>query len=132
MRKVMVVASALLALSAGPALALGPVNIQASPNPVFLGQRTFHTVQVRVPGPLDVWVSASGFDQPGLGTLPPGTWSKECCSAQTDGTAAWHYRSARTVLVGTYQFGATSGSRGLFLSTARVGPARASVWVRVL
>jgi hypothetical protein len=131
MRKLMIVAAALLTLSAGPAQAAGPVSIQVSPNPVPLGQRTFHTIQVRFPGPLDVWVSAVGFDQPGLGTLPPGTWTRECCSAETNRTSAWHYRSVRDVPVGTYHFGTKSRSRGLFLSTARLGGVKASIWVRV-
>jgi len=132
MRKTMVIGAALLVLSAGPAQAAGPVSIAASPNPVPMGQRVVHTVQVLVPGQLDVWVSATGFNQPGLGTLPAGSWVRECCSAETNGTSAWHYRSSRTAPIGVYQFGATSRFRGVFLSTARLGGARASVWVRVL
>ncbi|MEW6059831.1 MAG: hypothetical protein AB1551_06790 [Actinomycetota bacterium] len=131
MRKMAVIAAALLVLSAGPAGAAGPVTIQASPNPALVGQRVVHTVRTSVPGPLDIWVSAAGFNQPGLGTLPPGSWTRECCPAETNWTAAWHYHSYRAALAGTYTFGATSRWRGLFLSTARLGGARASVWVRV-
>jgi hypothetical protein len=132
MRRTMAIGAALLVLAAGPAQAVGPVSIAASPNPVRLGQRVVHTVQVVVPGSLAIWVSATGFNQPGLGTLPAGSWTKECCPTETNGTAAWHYRSSRMVPIGVFQFGTTSRSRGLYLSTARLGAARVSVWVRVL
>lgn len=108
------------------------VSIVASPNPTALGQRIRHTVEVGASGGLQVWVSASGFSQPGRGTLPPGAWTWECCPSQTAGTPAWHYRSARSVPPGTYAFGAYGRSRGTFLSTAALGPAVARVWVRIV
>jgi hypothetical protein len=108
------------------------ITIAASPNPASFGERVRHTVGVGVSGGLHVWVSATGFSQPGMGTLPPGTWTWECCPSQTAGTPAWHYRSARTVSPGTYAFGAYARARGTFLSTAAVGAAVARVWVRIV
>ncbi len=115
-----------------PVRAKEAVTIVASPNPAALGQRVRHAVGVGMSGGLQVWVSASGFSQPGMGTLPPGTWTWECCPSQTAGTPAWHYRSARPVPPGTYAFGASARARGTFLSTAAVGSAVARVWVRIV
>ncbi|HWO71217.1 MAG TPA: hypothetical protein VNP94_10760 [Actinomycetota bacterium] len=114
------------------ARAKAAVTIAASPNPAVLGQRVRHTVGVGMSGGLQVWVSATGFSQPGMGTLPPGTWTWECCPSQTAGTPAWHYRSARAVSPGTYAFGAYARTRGTFLSTASVSTAVARVWIRIV
>jgi len=115
-----------------PAEAAGPVTIQASPNPAYVGARVVHTVGLSTYGYLNVWVSAKGFDQPGIGSLPPGSWRWECCPAETAGTAAWHYRSSIVAKPGSYRFAPMTRSRGVFLSTARVGFFGSSVWVRVL
>jgi hypothetical protein len=108
------------------------VSLDASPNPALVGQKVVHTVQVSAVGGLDVWVSATGFKRPGLGTLPPGSWLKECCPAETNGSAAWHFRSTQVVLPGSYRFGAKSKAVGTFPSTARLGTAEAVVWVRIV
>ena len=121
-----------LALIAGPARASSPVGIQALPNPVALGQRVAFTVQVAVHETLQVWVSAKGFAQPSMGSLPPGSWQWECCPAETAGTAAWHYRSASRVAPGSYRFPAATRNRGTYLSTARVSSGSAGVWVRIV
>ena len=107
------------------------VAITASPNPVVLGDRVRHTVEVGAYARLEVWISAAGFQQPGIGTLPGGSWSYECCPQQTAGTPAWHYRSGGTVVPGSYRFGAVSRARGSFLSSALVGGTIAATWVRV-
>src|SRR3990172_1592565 len=107
------------------------VGISASPNPAGLGDRVRHTVEVGVYGRLEVWVSAAGFERPGTGTLPAGTWIYECCPGQTAGTAAWHYRSSSSAGPGSYRFGVVSRMRGSFLSTAIAGGSSAGVWVRV-
>ena len=90
-----------------------------------------HDLTVAAPGRLDVWVSARGFAQPANGTLPPGTWSYECCPSQTAGTPAWHFRSSTVVAPGSYRFRATTRSTGTYLSTAVVAGSVASVWVRI-
>jgi hypothetical protein len=131
MRKAIVVLVVALALLPGAAAEAASVSIQASPNPGYLGDRVTHTVGVFGYGYLNVWVSARGFDQPGLRSLPPGSWRLECCPGETNGTAAWHYRSSGAVGAGTYRFGATARSRGWFLSTARSGISSSSVWVLV-
>ena len=130
MRRACVALALLVALGATPASAK-VVGISASPNPARLGDRVRHTVEVGVYGPLEVWVSASGFQSPGLGTLPGGTWSYECCPAQTAGTPAWHYRSSSFSAPGTYRFRAMSQLRGTFLSTASAGGTSAGVWIRI-
>jgi hypothetical protein len=107
------------------------IGISASPNPASVGDRVRHDVSVGAWGRLDVWVSARGFDRPGSGTLPPGTWSLECCPGQTAGTPAWHFRSASSVAAGAYRFGAVGRAAGLYLSTATVAGASAGVWVRI-
>jgi len=118
----------------GPAPAGGKaaIAVSASPNPVVLGQRVVHSVTVAVSGRLGVWVSSAGFGQPGLGTLPAGSWSQECCPSQTAGTAAWHYRSSSPVPVGSYRFGADARRTGSYLSTASLGFPSSSIWVRVV
>ncbi|TMK30550.1 MAG: hypothetical protein E6G61_06190 [Actinobacteria bacterium] len=131
MRKVFLLVTVVLALVGGPAADAASVSIQASPNPARLGDRVTHTVGASAYGYLIVWISARGFGQPGLGSLPPGTWRLECCPSETAGTAAWHYRSNAAVGPATYRFGATARSRGTFLSTARLGISTATVWVRI-
>jgi hypothetical protein len=131
MRRVCIALAVLVALGATPASAK-VVGISASPNPATLGHRVRHTVEVGVYGPLEVWVSASGFRSPGMGTLPSGSWSYECCPAQTAGTPAWHYRSYSFIGPGSYRFGAASHSRGTFLSTAAAGGTSAGVWIRIV
>jgi len=136
MRRFIVVVGLLACLvplaGAAPALGKGAVEVSASPNPVVVGQRVAHTVTVAVSARLDVWVSAAGFAQPGFGSLPPGTWSQECCPAQTAGTAAWRYRSTGPVVPGSYRFGADARRTGSYLSTASVGFATSSTWIRVV
>jgi hypothetical protein len=132
MRKVFVLATVALALIGGPAADAASVSIQASPNPARLGDRVTHMVAASTFGYLTVWISARGFGQPGLGSLPPGTWRLECCPSETAGTAAWHYRSNAVVGPGTYRIGATARSRGTFLSTVRLGTSTATVWVRIM
>jgi hypothetical protein len=135
MRKLVVSGGLSLALS----LFLSPVAVVASPqvrlvaapNPAAVGQRVVHTVDLLGGGPLQVWVSAKGFAQPGLGTLPPGSWNWECCPAEVAGTPAWHYRSAYAG-AGSYRFGAVAQVRGTYLSTAGVGASSTGVWVRVI
>jgi len=133
MKRALVLAVALATLLLGwPAEAAGPVTIQASPNPAYLGVRVVHTVGLSTYGYLNVWVSAKGFDQPGIGSLPPGSWRWECCPSETAGTAAWHYRSSTVAKPGIFRFGAMTRSRGAFLSTARVAVYSSTVWVRIL
>lgn len=119
-----------VALAAVPAAAK-TVGVTASPNPARVGDRVRHDVEVGTVGRLDVWVSARGFDRPGQGTLPAGTWSYECCPGQTAGTPAWHYRSSSFVAQGAYRFGAVARLPGTFLSTALVAGVSASVWIRI-
>ena len=132
MRKALVAAVVLVGLLAGPAEAK-TVSITASPNPAFVGGRVVHTVDAFAIGRLDVWVSARGFAQPRMGTLPAGTWSYECCPPQTAGTPAWHYRSSVPTTYGaSYRFGADARLTGSYLSTATIGGSSASIWVRIL
>jgi len=132
MRKTILALTVACALLPTPAEAAGPVTIQASPNPAYLGTRVVHTVGLSTYGYLNVWVSAKGFDQPGIGSLPSGSWRWECCPSETAGTAAWHYRSSTVARPGIFRFGAMTRSRGAFLSTARVGVSSSTVWVRIL
>ena len=118
-------------LTAGGIASAKLVGLTAVPNPVPVGDRVRHDVSVDVGARLDVWVSGSGFQQPGFGTLPPGTWERECCPVQTAGTVAWHFRSFSLAPPGTYRFGAVARARGTFLSTATSAGTTASVWVRV-
>jgi hypothetical protein len=130
MKRFCTVIALLVALGATPAGAK-VVGITASPNPAGLGVRVRHTVSVGAYGGLDVWVSATGFERPAMGTLPTGAWTYECCPAQTAGTPAWHYRSAGTTAPGTYGFRARTQMRGTFLSTAAIAGSSAGVWVQV-
>ena len=111
--------------------ATAPVGINASPNPATLGDKVVHVVKIGVYAPLDIWVSAAGFEQPRLGTLPPGTWRLECCTSITDGTAAWHFRSDGVVAPGSYRFGAFARAVGRFRSTAAVQSTADAVWIRI-
>ncbi len=132
MRRTCVALVLLLVLSPSVASASAQVTISASPNPAAVGQRVTHTITARGGGYLNVWVSAKGFAQPKTGTLPSGTWTRECCPPQTAGTAAWHFRSTGPVAAGSYRFGADAALRGSFLSTAQIGSATGSVWVRIV
>jgi hypothetical protein len=117
-------------LTAAPAQAK-VVGISASPNPATLGSSVRHTIEVGAYARLDVWVSATGFQAPGSGTLPSGTWALECCPSQTGLTPAWHYRSSSPVAPGSYRFGAVARARGTFLSTAAVTGIVATVRVTI-
>jgi hypothetical protein len=130
MRKSLVVVVVMLATLAAPAEAK-VIGLEASPNPAMLRDRVRHTVSVGAVGRLDVWVSASGFEAPGSGTLPSGRWTLECCPSQAGGTSAWHYRSTSTVSPGSYRFNAVARTRGRFLSTAAIGGSSAGVWITV-
>lgn len=132
MRKTILALAVAVALLPRSAVAAGPVTIQASPNPAYLGTRVVHTVGLSTTGYLNVWVSAKGFDRPGIGSLPSGSWRWECCPAETAGTAAWHYRSSIVARPGIFRFGAMTRSRGAFLSTARAAVYGSTVWVRIL
>lgn len=108
------------------------VQIGAAPNPASVGQRVVHTIGLGAPGRLDVWVSAVGFGRPGLGTLPSGSWSLECCPTQTAGTSAWHYRSTVVAKAGSYRFGADAIGAGTYRSTAATPLASTSILVRLI
>jgi hypothetical protein len=125
-----VVLVVLILLGAVPAGAK-TIAIAGTPDPARLGDRVRYDVSVGVGGRLDVWVSAVGFDRPGTGTLPAGTWSLECCPAQVAGTTAWHYRSSSFVAPAAYRFGAVARRTGQFLVTAGVAGGSAGVWIRV-
>jgi hypothetical protein len=129
-RPVVVVIAVAIALSAVPASAK-TVGITASPNPARVGERVRHDVEVGTVGRLEVWVSARGFQRPGTGSLPTGTWNYECCPSQTAGTPAWHYRSSTFAPRGAYHFGALASAPGNFLSTAFVAGVFAGVWIRI-
>jgi hypothetical protein len=131
MRKLCIVVVGLcLILSADPATAK-TVSIGASPNPARVGERVRHDVVVGTVGRLEVWVSASGFEQPASGTLPAGTWSFECCASQTAGTPAWHYRSSSFVSAGVYRFSALARAPGYFVSTASIAGQSSRVRIRI-
>jgi hypothetical protein len=108
------------------------VELSASPNPANVGTTVRHSVALGAPGRLEIWVSASGFERPGMGTLPPGSWALECCPSRTAGTVAWHYRSFGLVPPGPYRFGAVARMRGRFLSSAAVAFTSDSVWIRLV
>lgn len=107
------------------------VALTASPNPAGLGVHVRHTLSMGGPSRIELFISAVGFERPGTGTLPPGSWAYRCCPAQTAGTPAWYYRSTVVAPAGTYGFRALARSRGTFLSTASTSIGSASVWVRV-
>jgi hypothetical protein len=127
MKRLCVVVALVIGLVAVPAEAK-VIDIGASPNPANLRDRVRHTIDIGTSGRLDVWVSASGFEAPGSGTLPPGAWSYECCPSQTAGTPAWHFRSIAPV-AGSFRFNAVARLRGTFLSTASVPGGVSSVWI---
>ena len=108
------------------------VELSASPNPANVGSNVRHSVALGAPGRLEIWVSATGFERPGMGTLPPGSWTPECCPSRTAGTSAWHYRSFGVVPPGSYRFGAIGRRRGQFLSSAAVASTVDSVWIRLV
>ena len=66
------------------------VDLTASPNPATIGNQVRHTVNLGAPTRLELYVSAAGFERPGIGTLPAGSWTYRCCPAQTAGTPAWY------------------------------------------
>ena len=132
MRKSILVIALVVAVATAPSAWASQISLGASPNPAYVGQRVVHTIAVGAPGRLDVWVSAQGFVQPRLGTLPRGSWSWQCCPSQTAGTPAWHFRSSSTVSPGTYRFGVDASQRGTYLSSATVAIASATVWVRII
>ena len=107
------------------------VEIGASPNPARVGNTVRHTLALGAAGRLEVWVSAAGFERPGTGTLPPGSWALECCPPRTAGTPAYHFRSFGIASPGSYRFGAVARTRGTFLSSAAVGFSFDSVSIRV-
>lgn len=106
MRKIVAAVVVAVSLVPGRAAAASDVTFDASPNPARIGDRVIHKVHTPFAGRLKVWVSARGFKRPANGTLPPGSWSWECCPAQTMGAPAWHYRSTAPVAAGSYRFGA--------------------------
>ena len=107
------------------------VDIGAAPNPARLGTTVRHTVAPGAAGRLEVWVSAAGFERPGTGTLPAGSWVAECCPARTAGTPAWHFRSFGVAPPGSYRFGAVARMRGTFRSSAAVGFSSDAVSIRI-
>jgi len=132
MKRYLAIAMFLVVLAGGAGDASAKVvGLDGSPNPAALGDRVRHTIDLGVSARLEVWVSAAGFQQPGPGTLPAGSWSYECCPSQTAGTPAWHFRSASIVAPGSFRFGAVARARGTFLSSALAAGTIASVWIRV-
>jgi hypothetical protein len=119
-----------LVITAAPAHAK-LVELAASPNPAFVGNHVRHTVSLGTPARLDLYVSAVGFERPGTGTLPPGSWTYRCCPSQTAGTPAWFYRSNAGATPGSYRFGAVARARGVFLSTVVTAVGSANVWIRI-
>jgi len=107
------------------------VELSASPNPARLGDHVRHTVSMGGPSRIELFLSTSGFERPGLGTLPPGAWAYRCCPPQTTGTPAWYYRSNVVAPPGSYRFGAVARARGTFLSTAVTSMGPDGVWVRI-
>ena len=120
----------LVGVLAGPAEAK-LVELDVSPNPAKVGTNVRHSLALGTAGRLEVWVSASGFERPGVGTLPPGSWVARCCPSRTAGTPAWQYRSFGVVPPGAYRFGAVARTRGTFLSSAAIGFTSDSVWIRI-
>jgi hypothetical protein len=108
------------------------VDLTASSNPAGLGDRVRHTVSLVGSARIELYVSAAGFERPGTGTLPPGSWAYRCCPAQTAGTPAWVYRSTVVAPPGSYRFGAFARARGSFLSTVVTLLGQDGVWVRIV
>ena len=92
MKRSLLAVVAALVVVAGPAQAK-LVDLTASPNPANVGNQVRHTVSLGAPTRLELYVSAAGFERPGTGTLPAGSWTYRCCPAQTAGTPAWYYRA---------------------------------------
>ncbi len=130
MKRSLAMLALVLVVMATPAQAK-PVDLTASPNPAALGTQVRHTVSLAAPARLELYVSAVGFERPGTGTLPAGSWTYRCCPSQTAGTPAWYYRSSSGVAPGSYRFAAAARARGVFLSTAITTVGTASVWIRV-
>lgn len=130
MKRSLLVLALATAFVAAPAQAK-LVEITASPNPAALGDHVRHTVSIGGPSPVELFVSAAGFERPGTGTLPPGSWSYRCCPSQTAGMPAWYYRSNAIAPPGSYRFRAYARSRGTFLSTVVTSLGSDSVWVRI-
>jgi hypothetical protein len=130
-RGLILVLFVLASLTPSRAMGVTIVGISASPNPAVVGQKVVHTLRVGVTAPLDIWLSATAFRQPRLGTLPSGRWRLECCPGATAGSYAWHYRSAGGVPPSTYRFGAITRARGTFASTAVVLSTSDVEWVRI-
>ena len=107
------------------------VDLTASPNPANIGNQVRHSVSLGATTRLELYVSAVGFERPGTGTLPAGSWTYRCCPSQTAGTPAWYYRSTYGVAPGSYRFGAVARTRGQFLSTASTTVGSAGVWIRI-
>jgi hypothetical protein len=124
-----IVLAVVATVPARAAAASAVVEISASPNPASLGQKVVHRVGVGAYAPLDIWVSATGFEQPRLGTLPKGRWTLECCSPQPGEGPEWHYRAI--VPPSTYRFGAFARARGWYASIAAVGQSLDAVWVKI-
>ena len=76
--------------------------------------------------------TARGVSRPTLGDLPQGSWTYECCPAETGFGPAWHYRSATLVLPGTHSFDADARQPGLFTNTAAFGAYRTTLSLRIL
>jgi hypothetical protein len=131
MRRFVVAAVVAALLMPGTAGASAGPTIEASPNPAHVGEKVVHKTTLPEQGILHLWVSARGFRQPGDGTLPPGSWTWECCPMQTAGTPAWHFRSERPAAAGRYRFGALARTTGTFLSTVSVNALSDGVWIRV-
>ena len=130
MKRSLLTLVAALVVVAGPAQAK-LVDLTASPNPATIGSQVRHTVNLGAPTRLELYMSAAGFERPGSGTLPAGSWSYRCCPAQTAGTPAWYYRSNSGVVPGSYRFGAVARTRGRFLSTATTTVGSDAVWIRI-
>lgn len=131
MRTMLVWLVAVVVVLVGAPASAKLVDVTASPNPATVGSTVRHTVTLGSPARLDLYVSATGFERPGSGSLPPGTWTYRCCPGQTAGTPAWFYRSSSVVGQGTYRFAALARRRGSFLSTATTGWASDGVWIRI-
>ena len=89
MRRSLLALALALAVVAGPAQAK-IVDLTASPNPANVGNLVRHTVSLGAATRLELYVSAVGFERPGTGTLPAGSWMYRCCPGQTAGTPAWY------------------------------------------
>ncbi len=134
MRSFIVAAATAVALMSGPVWALSPVTFEASPNPAVIAQRVEFTVSVAGTGPghEQVWVTGRGLFKPTMGDLPPGTWTYECCPAETGFGPAWHYRSYLAVAPDTHRFEAQARQPGTYTNTAAFGPYRDTLLLRII